>query len=161
MILNKFSWENKNIISPMNLCKDLLSMTKMNPEKHIPNMTKLINGSNCLRRINPEKMGGCFIWVDIFDRNCHCRSRMLHSLSSFAQRKTEHTWCSYLFNKFLNRKWITAGVCIFLCLILQFFVLCQTSTIPILMHQMRISTNKVSSVILSPKKLEIQKMWNL
>jgi hypothetical protein len=38
---------------------------------------------------------------------------------------------------------------------------CQTSKIPILMHQMRISTNKVSSVMLSPKKLDIQKVWNL
>jgi hypothetical protein len=34
---------------------------------------------------------------------------------------------------------------------------CKTNTIPILMHQMRISTNKVSSVVLRPKKLEIRK----
>jgi hypothetical protein len=32
---------------------------------------------------------------------------------------------------------------------------CKTNTIPILMHQMRISTNQVSSVVLRPKKLEI------
>jgi hypothetical protein len=31
---------------------------------------------------------------------------------------------------------------------------CKTNTIPILMHQMRISTNQVSSVVLTPKKLE-------
>jgi hypothetical protein len=31
----------------------------------------------------------------------------------------------------------------------------ETNTIPILMHHMRISTNKVSSVVLWPKKLEI------
>jgi hypothetical protein len=34
----------------------------------------------------------------------------------------------------------------------------KTNTIPILMHQMRISTNKVSSVVLRPKKLEIRKI---
>jgi hypothetical protein len=33
---------------------------------------------------------------------------------------------------------------------------CKTNTLPILMHQMRISTNKVSSVMLRPKKLEIR-----
>jgi hypothetical protein len=39
---------------------------------------------------------------------------------------------------------------------------CKTNTIPILMHQMRISTTKVSSVILRPKKLEIRKtLWTL
>jgi hypothetical protein len=32
---------------------------------------------------------------------------------------------------------------------------CKTNTIPILMHQMRIS-NEVSSVVLGPKKLEIR-----
>jgi hypothetical protein len=31
---------------------------------------------------------------------------------------------------------------------------CKTNTIPVLMHQMRISTNKASSVMLRPKKLE-------
>jgi hypothetical protein len=35
---------------------------------------------------------------------------------------------------------------------------CKTNTIPILMHQMRISTNQVSSVVLWPKKLEIRKI---
>jgi hypothetical protein len=35
---------------------------------------------------------------------------------------------------------------------------CKTNTIPILMHQMRISTNQVSSVVLRPKKFEIRKM---
>jgi hypothetical protein len=35
---------------------------------------------------------------------------------------------------------------------------CKTNTIPILMHQMRISTNQVSSVVLRPKKLEIRKI---
>jgi hypothetical protein len=30
--------------------------------------------------------------------------------------------------------------------------------IPIFMHQMRISTNQVSSVVLGPKKLEIRKI---
>jgi hypothetical protein len=34
---------------------------------------------------------------------------------------------------------------------------CKTNTIPILMHQMRISTNQVSSVMLRSKKLEIRK----
>jgi hypothetical protein len=34
----------------------------------------------------------------------------------------------------------------------------KTNTIPILMHQMRISTNQVSSVVLRPKKLEIRKI---
>jgi transcriptional regulator CtsR len=33
---------------------------------------------------------------------------------------------------------------------------CKTNTIPILMHQMRISTNEVYLVILRPKKLEIR-----
>jgi hypothetical protein len=38
---------------------------------------------------------------------------------------------------------------------------CKTNTIPILMHQMRISTTTVSSVVLRPKKLEIRKtLWN-
>jgi hypothetical protein len=32
---------------------------------------------------------------------------------------------------------------------------CKTNMIPILMHQMGISTNQVSSVVLRPKKLEI------
>jgi hypothetical protein len=32
---------------------------------------------------------------------------------------------------------------------------CKTNTLSILMHQMRISTNQVSSVVLRPKKLEI------
>jgi hypothetical protein len=35
--------------------------------------------------------------------------------------------------------------------------LCKVNTIPILMHQMRISTNEVSSVVLEPKKLEVEK----
>jgi hypothetical protein len=35
---------------------------------------------------------------------------------------------------------------------------CKTNTIPILMHQMRISTNQVSSVVLRPKTLKIQKI---
>jgi hypothetical protein len=35
---------------------------------------------------------------------------------------------------------------------------CQTNTIPLLMHQMDISTNKVSSVMLSLKKLEKYEM---
>jgi hypothetical protein len=35
---------------------------------------------------------------------------------------------------------------------------CKTNTIPILMHQMRISTNQVSSVMLKSKKLKSQKM---
>jgi hypothetical protein len=35
--------------------------------------------------------------------------------------------------------------------------ICKTNTIPILMHQMRFSTNQVSSVVLRPKKLEIRK----
>ena len=35
---------------------------------------------------------------------------------------------------------------------------CKTNTLPILMHQMRISTNQVSSVVLRPKKLEIRKI---
>jgi hypothetical protein len=35
-------------------------------------------------------------------------------------------------------------------------ILVKTNTIPILMHQMRISTNQVSSVMLRPKKLEIR-----
>jgi hypothetical protein len=39
-------------------------------------------------------------------------------------------------------------------------VACKTNTLPILMHQMRISTNQVSSVMLRSKNLEIQKMWN-
>ena len=34
---------------------------------------------------------------------------------------------------------------------------CKVNTIPILMHQMRISTNEVSSVVLGPKKLEVEK----
>jgi hypothetical protein len=34
----------------------------------------------------------------------------------------------------------------------------KTNTIPILMHQMHISTNEVSSVVLIPKKLEIRKI---
>jgi hypothetical protein len=34
---------------------------------------------------------------------------------------------------------------------------CKTNTRPILMHQMRISTTSVSSVVLRPKKLEIRK----
>jgi hypothetical protein len=33
---------------------------------------------------------------------------------------------------------------------------CKTNTIPILMHQMRISTNQVSSVVFWPKKLGIR-----
>ena len=33
----------------------------------------------------------------------------------------------------------------------------KVNTIPILMHQMRISTNEVSSVVLEPKKLEVEK----
>jgi hypothetical protein len=37
-------------------------------------------------------------------------------------------------------------------------VKCKTNTIPILMHQMHISTNQVSSVILRQKKLEIRKI---
>jgi hypothetical protein len=36
--------------------------------------------------------------------------------------------------------------------------MCKTNTIPILMHQMRISTNQVSSVVLRPKNLEIRKI---
>jgi hypothetical protein len=35
---------------------------------------------------------------------------------------------------------------------------CKTNTIPILMHQMHISTNQVSSVVPRPKKLEIRKI---
>jgi hypothetical protein len=39
---------------------------------------------------------------------------------------------------------------------------CKTNTLPILMHQMRISTTQVSSVMLRLKKLEIRnKMWKL
>jgi hypothetical protein len=34
---------------------------------------------------------------------------------------------------------------------------CQTNAIPILMYYMRIATNKVSSVMLRSKKLEIRK----
>ena len=34
---------------------------------------------------------------------------------------------------------------------------CKVNTIPILMHQMRISTNEVSSVVLGPKKMEVRK----
>jgi hypothetical protein len=34
---------------------------------------------------------------------------------------------------------------------------CKTNTIPILMHQMRISTNQASSVVLRPKKLKSEK----
>jgi hypothetical protein len=34
---------------------------------------------------------------------------------------------------------------------------CKTNTLPILMHQMRISTFQVSSVMLRSKKLEIRK----
>jgi hypothetical protein len=34
---------------------------------------------------------------------------------------------------------------------------CKTNTLPILMHQMRISTTQVSSVMLRSKKLESQK----
>jgi hypothetical protein len=34
----------------------------------------------------------------------------------------------------------------------------KTNTIPILMHQMRISTNQVSSVVLGSKELEIRKI---
>jgi hypothetical protein len=34
---------------------------------------------------------------------------------------------------------------------------CKTNTIPILMHQMRISTNQVSSVVLRPKSLKTEK----
>jgi hypothetical protein len=34
----------------------------------------------------------------------------------------------------------------------------KTNMIPILMHQMRISTNQVSSVVLRPRKLEIRKI---
>jgi hypothetical protein len=34
---------------------------------------------------------------------------------------------------------------------------CKTNAMPILMHQMRISTNQVSSVVFRPKKLEIRK----
>jgi hypothetical protein len=38
--------------------------------------------------------------------------------------------------------------------------ICKTNTIPILMHQMRISTNKVSSVMLRPKEFDIgKKEW--
>ena len=33
---------------------------------------------------------------------------------------------------------------------------CKVNTIPIFMHQMRISTNEVSSVVLGPKKLEVE-----
>jgi hypothetical protein len=35
---------------------------------------------------------------------------------------------------------------------------CKINTIPILMHQMRISTNQVSSVVLRPKKLKSEKL---
>jgi hypothetical protein len=38
------------------------------------------------------------------------------------------------------------------------FLRCKTNTIPILMHQMCISTNQVSSVVLRLKKLEICKI---
>jgi hypothetical protein len=31
--------------------------------------------------------------------------------------------------------------------------ICKANTLPILMHQMRISTNKVSSVVLGPEKI--------
>jgi hypothetical protein len=34
---------------------------------------------------------------------------------------------------------------------------CKTNTLPILMHQMRISTTKVTSVMLRSKKLKIRK----
>jgi hypothetical protein len=34
---------------------------------------------------------------------------------------------------------------------------CKTNTIPILMHHMRISTNEVSSVVLSPKSWKSEK----
>jgi hypothetical protein len=34
---------------------------------------------------------------------------------------------------------------------------CKTNTLPILMHQMRISTTQVSSVMLGPIKYEIRK----
>jgi hypothetical protein len=37
------------------------------------------------------------------------------------------------------------------------YVSCKTNTLPILMHQMRISTTQVSSVMLRSKKLEIRK----
>jgi hypothetical protein len=38
---------------------------------------------------------------------------------------------------------------------------CKTNTIQIFMHQMRISTNQVSSVVLRPKKLKSEKLWKL
>jgi hypothetical protein len=41
-----------------------------------------------------------------------------------------------------------------------FICKCKTNTIPILMHQMRMSTNQVSSVVLRPKKVEIRKIVN-
>ena len=34
--------------------------------------------------------------------------------------------------------------------------ICKVNTIPVLMHQMRISTNEVSSVVLGPKKLKVE-----
>jgi hypothetical protein len=39
---------------------------------------------------------------------------------------------------------------------------CKTIMIPILMHQMQISSNQVSLVVLGPKKLETEKkLWKL
>ena len=35
--------------------------------------------------------------------------------------------------------------------------ICKTNTIPILMHHMHISTNEVSSVVLSPKSWKSEK----
>jgi hypothetical protein len=47
-------------------------------------------------------------------------------------------------------------------MIMENHVKCKTNTIPILVHQMRISTNQVSSVMLRSKNLEIRKkMWKL
>jgi hypothetical protein len=44
-------------------------------------------------------------------------------------------------------------------MVCEYITVCEskTNTIPILMHQMRISTTKFSSVVLRPKKLEIRK----
>jgi hypothetical protein len=39
----------------------------------------------------------------------------------------------------------------------EYTIVCKTNTLTILMHQMRISTTQVSSVILRSKKFEIRK----
>jgi hypothetical protein len=76
-----------------------------------------------------------------------------NNISYFA--KVLHVPASDLIEKFMMSARITASKHAYNSDLFE----CETNIIPILMHQMHISTNQVSSVVLRPKNLEIQKQF--